>query len=140
MTPNEIALKFASASATCKNGKCPFNSECRGTTETCKMKEVAMIIRAMMAEIATLEAKYNALDVIAKASLGYMTNLEKINKYYYDLCSRFQNGYRPKKKIVKRDARVRQKKKPIDPVKMDGKERYAYDEPKEKTELPVVII
>jgi len=139
MTPQEIAMKFASASATCKNGKCPFTSECRGTTETCKMKEVAMMIRAMMAEITTLQAKYNAMEGIAKQVLTYISDLEKVNSQYYQLVSKFQNGYRPKQKIVRKDAR-RIRKKKIDPVKMDGDERYAYEEPKQKTELPVVII
>ncbi len=140
MTPQEIAMKFSSASATCKNGKCPFTSECRGTTETCKMKEVAMMIRAMMAEITTLRTKYDALDGIAKIVLTYVADLEKVNEQYYQLVSKFQNGYRPKAKIVRKDARKIHKKKKIDPVKMDGDERYAYEEPKEKTELPVVII
>jgi len=139
MTPQEIAMKFASASATCKNGKCPFTSECRGTTETCKMKEVAMMIRAMMAEITTLQAKYNAMEGIAKQVLTYISDLEKVNSQYYQLVSKFQNGYRPKQKIVRKDAR-RIRKKKIDPVKMDGDEHYAYEEPKQKTELPVVII
>lgn len=133
-------MKFASASATCKNGKCPFTSECRGTTETCKMKEVAMMIRAMLAEISTLQAKCNALDGISQEALEYMSNLEKVNNYYHRLCASFQDGYRPKKKIVKKDARLRQKKKPKDPLKMDGDERYAQDEPKKTQELPVVII
>ena len=139
MTPNEVAMKFASASATCRNGKCPFTSDCRGTTETCKMREVAAIIRALVAENATLRARCAALDGISQEALGYMASLEKINEYYYKLCSSFQNGYRPKAKIVRKDARMRRKKKPKDPVLMDGDERYAYDEPKEP-DLPVVII
>lgn len=140
MTPHEIAMKFASASATCKNGRCPFTSECRGTSETCKMKEVAAIIRSLVAENATLRAQYAALDGISQQVIEYMSNLEKINEYYYKLCTSFQNGYKPKAKIVRKDARLRKKKRPKDPVLMDGDERYAYDEPKEKTELPVVII
>lgn len=139
MTPSEVAMKFASASATCKNGKCPFTSECRGTTETCKMKEVAMIIRAMETEIKALHEKYSVLDGVAKQILDYVASLEKINEQYYRIISSFQNGYRPKAKVVRKDARKKKKKKPT-LVEMDGDERYAYTPPKEKPDIPVVII
>lgn len=139
MTPSEVAMKFASASATCKNGKCPFTSECRGTTETCKMKEVSMIIRAMETEIKALHEKYAVLDGVAKQILDYVASLEKINEQYYRIISSFQNGYRPKTKVVRKDARKKKKKKPT-LVEMDGDERYAYTPPKEKPDIPVVII
>lgn len=141
MTPSEIAMKFASASATCKNGKCPYSSQCRGTSDTCLLKEVAMVIRSLMAENSTLKAQYDALRLISHASLEYIQELEKVNQYYYQLCTKFQEGYRPKSKIVKKETRMyRKKKRPKDLTKIDGDERYAYEEPKEKTELPVVII
>ena len=140
MTPQEVAMKFASASATCRNGKCPFTSECRGTNDTCKMKDVAMIIRSLLAEIATLKTKYNVLDGITQQSLEYMASLEKINEYYYKTCASFQRGYKPKAKIVRKDARIRKKKRPKDPVEMDGDERYAYVNPDKEPDLPVVVI
>lgn len=141
MTPQEIAMKFSSASATCKNGRCPFTSECRGTTETCKMKEVAMVIRSLMVDLETLQIKYATLAGVVKEVLGYITDLENANNKYHKLCVSFQNGYRPKAKIVRKGTKMRRKKKPVDPVEMDGNERYAYEEPKEpKEELPVVFI
>lgn len=141
MTPSEIAMKFASASATCRNGKCPYSSQCRGTSETCLLKEVAMVIRSLEAENTTIRAQYDALRMISHVSLEYIHELEKVNKYYYDICTKFQAGYRPRNKIVKKETRMyRKKKRPKDLTKIDGDERYAYEEPKEKTELPVVII
>ena len=140
MTPQEVAMKFASASATCKNGRCPFTADCRGTTDTCKMKEVAMLIRAMMAETTTLQSKYNVLDGIAKQLLDYVCELEKVNERYYRLAVSFQNGYKPKNKIKRKKPIRRTPKKKLDPVEMDGDKRYEYEEPKEKLDLPVVII
>lgn len=138
MTPHEIAMKFASASATCGNGRCPFSSECRGTTETCKMKEVAMVIRDLVAENATLKAQCNAVNELSKTALVYMGSLEKIVDYYHRTCVSFQNGYRPKKKIAKKSARTTKKRKPKDPSEMDGDERYAYTP--EKPEKPETVI
>lgn len=141
MTPNEIAMKFASASATCKNGKCPFTAQCRGTSDTCKMKEVAMVIRAMQAEIDTLRSKYITLNGIAAEALKHMEALEKINERYYRLAVSFQNGYRPKAKIRRKKPNKPSKKKLENPVLMDGDERYAQEEPrKTPPDLPVVII
>lgn len=138
MTPQEIAMKFASASATCKNGKCPYTAQCRGTTDTCKMKEVAMVIRATLEELATMHAKYAVLEGMAKQLLRYVSDLEGINERYYRLARSFQDGYRPKKKIRRKGVPKRKKK---NPVLMDGDERYAQDEPrKTPPELPVVII
>lgn len=139
MTPHEIAMKFASASSSCKNGKCPFTADCRGTTDTCKMKEVAMVIRGLVAENETLRAQYNALDAIAKQVVPYVRELERINEHYYRTIESFQRGYRPKVKR-KRLKPGRKPKEKTDPIEMDGDERYAYKEPKVKTELPVVII
>lgn len=141
MTPQEVANKFASASATCQNGKCPFTANCRGTTDTCKMKEVAMLIRSMLAEIATLQAKYNLMSALADKSVEYMSDLEKINDRYYHLCLSFQNGYKPKPKIKRKSPPKQRKGKKITPAEMDGNEKYAQEEPrKTPEELPVVII
>lgn len=139
MTPQEIAMKFASASATCKNGKCPFTAQCNGTNETCKMKEVAMIIRATLEELATVRAKFDTLDGMSKVLIRYARDLEQINERYYRLIVSFQNGTKPKSKIKRK--KVRKLKRKRNPVEMDGDERYAQEEPrKTKPDLPVVII
>ena len=137
MTPQEIAMKFASASSTCKNGKCPFTADCRGTTDTCKMKEVAMVLRGLVAENDTLRAQYTALNAIVQQVIPYIHELERINERYYRTIESFQRGYKPKAKRKRLKPRTPPKKK--NPVEMDGDERYAYVEPK-KPELPVVII
>ena len=137
----DVAMKFASASATCKNGKCPYTADCRGTTDTCKMKEVAMMIRALDAEIETLRAKCEKLENELAESRKYASSLEVINERYYRLTVSFQNGYRPKAKIKRKRINKPSKKKLDNPVLMDGDERYAKEEPKKKKpDLPVVII
>ena len=137
----EVAMKFASASATCKNGKCPYTADCRGTTDTCKMKEVAMMIRALDAEIETLRARCEKLETELAESRKYSSSLEAINERYYRLTVSFQNGYRPKAKIKRKRVNKPSKKKLANPVLMDGDERYAKEEPpKKKPDLPVVII
>ena len=141
MIPSEVAMKFASASATCKNGKCPYTSECRGTTETCKLKEVAMIIRALEAEVDTLRSRCDVLTGQLLEFKKYISNLENINERYYRLAVSFQHGYRPKSKIKRKRVNKPSKKKLDNPVLMDGDERYAKEEPpKTKPDLPVVII
>lgn len=140
MNPQEIAMKFASASATCRNGKCPYMSECKGTTDTCKFKEVAMIIRSLMNELATLTAQCNTLREMNNTLNEYVSDLEDINRQYHSLVLSFQAGYRPKKNGKKRKPRQTKKKKPLDPVMMDGDERYALKTPPKKPDLPVVII
>ena len=138
MTPQEIALKFASASSTCQNGKCPFTAGCRGTTDTCKMKEVAMVIRGLIDENETLRAKYNLVNAIAQEVVPYVRELERINEHYYRTIDSFQRGYRPKAKR-KHLSPGRPPKKKTNPVEMDGDPRYAHEEPK-KPDLPIVII
>lgn len=137
MTPYEIANKFASASATCQNGKCPYTAQCRGTTETCKMKEVAMIIRTLMAEISEVNARNKILEGMANYMCDYIRDLESINERYYRLAHSFQQGYRTNSKIRRKPPRSYKK---IDPALMDGNPKYEYEEPKEKVDLPVVII
>ena len=142
MTPEEIAMKLASASAQCGNGKCPYTSECKNTHETCKMKEVALVIRALLAELSKLRAEHEALKGGAVIMSGYLHELEKINAQYYRIISQFQQGYRQKAKVKKRvphigSARGRRQK---DPLKMDGDERYAMpEEPKEPKPQAVII-
>ena len=63
MTAEEVAMKFASASATCKGSKCPFAAGCTGNYDTCKMKEVASILRFEVAE----------LDQLSVVGLGKMS-------------------------------------------------------------------
>ena len=46
MTPQELAMMCANASTKCEKYKCPFAAKCKGSYETCVMKEIAMIIRA----------------------------------------------------------------------------------------------
>ena len=141
MTPHEIAMKFASASATCKNGKCPFTADCRGTSDTCKMKEVAMIIRSMQAEIDTLRSRYEAVSGITAEMLKHMSALEKINERYYRHAVSFQNGYRPRAKIKRKRTPKPSKKQLENPVLMDGDKRFEHVEPpKNPPDLPIVII
>lgn len=137
MTPQEVAMKFSSASSTCRNGKCPFSANCRGTSETCTMKEVAMTIRGLLAEIETLRAKYDVLIGIMNDVVPYIKELEGTNEKYQRTIVSFQNGYRPKPKTVRKSSRKLKRKKDL--TEMDGDERYAYTEPK-KPDLPVVII
>jgi len=141
MTPQEVAMKLASASATCRNGKCPYTSECGGTSDTCKMKEVSMIIRALLTELATANAQYKALLEINQSLNNYVADLEDINAQYHKLIVSVQAGYRPRHNAKRRKPRKVKKGKPMDPVLMDGDERYAQPEPpKTKPDLPVVII
>lgn len=137
MTPLEVASKFAGASANCRQGICPFAPSCRNGKNECQLKEIAMMIRSLVAELDTMHAKYNALDAIAKEALKYMNSLEQINERYYRLAVAFQNGYRTKSKVKRKVKRKPPKKK--DPIEMDGDPRYEYVEPK-PPELPVVII
>lgn len=144
MTPQEVAMKFASASATCKGDKCPLRTTCTGRSETCGMKEVTMIIRSLLAEIETLQAENTLLHQTIENHLGYINALEDVNEKYYRLCVSFQQGRMMKSKVrrykTKRAApKPRRKKK--DPVEMDGDPRYAAPPTKpRKPELPVVII
>lgn len=140
MTPQEVAMKFASASATCRNGKCPYTSDCRGTNDTCKMKEVAMILRSQEARIDKLQSECDMLSHLLEESRKYIASLEAINERYYRLTVSFQNGYRPKAKIKRKRVNKPSKKKLANPELMDGDKRYEYKEPKKKPDLPVVII
>lgn len=140
MTPQEIAMKFASASATCRNGKCPYTAECDGTSSSCKLKEVAMIIRALLQELATVASQYKMLMSVSQQMSDYISDLEDINAQYHELVVSFQRGYRPKKQVKRRSPRKTKKGKKQDLVSMDGNEQYAYVDPEKKPDLPVVII
>lgn len=140
MTPQEIAMKFASASATCRNGKCPYTAECDGTSSSCKLKEVAMIIRALLQELATVTSQYKMLMSVSQQMSDYISDLEDINAQYHELVVSFQRGYRPKKQVKRRSPRKTKKGKKQDLVSMDGNEQYAYVDPDKKPDLPVVII
>lgn len=150
MSPQEIAMKFMSASATCKGDKCPCRTTCNGKGETCGLKEVALTIRALLADIEYHKAQVQALsDKIKNMNqqmddlTNYANQLERINDDYYRLVVSFQNGVRPKSKVKRRKAtksitrKVRRRK---DPVEMDGDPRYAKPAKPPKKELPVVVI
>lgn len=98
------------------------------------------MIRSLVADLSMLQSRYTLLESTLNANLEYIRDLEKINRYYTTLCSRFQEGYRPKAKVVKKAQRLRQKKKPKEPELMDGDEQFAYKDPNKKPDLPVVII
>jgi hypothetical protein len=93
-----------------------------------------------MAENKTLRTQNDHLNIVSQEMSQYIKDLKRVNEYYYDVCQKFQNGYRPKTKIVKKDARTYRKKKPKNVLEMDGDPRYERKEPKAKTDLPVVII
>lgn len=142
MTPEEIAMRFASASAKCRNEKCPFMSECQGTRETCKLIEVAAIIRAQCLENEKMRSECESLRGAIRLIAKYCNELERINDAYYKIISRFMSGIKPTAKPKKRvphigSGRGRKKKSLID---MDGDERYAMpEEPKEPKPQEIVI-
>ena len=137
MVPLEIAMKLASSSANCEKHKCPFASKCKGDYATCTMKEIAMMIRAMSAEIDSLTSMCKTYASILASTQTYIAEIEKINKRYHDLVVAFEHGYRPKKVTGRK--RVPKIKK--DPKEMDGDERYAQSPaPSYEPDLPVVVI
>jgi len=138
MTPQEMAMKLASASANCQKCKCAFASQCKGNYESCVMKEVAMVLRAYQAEVDTLNATVKGLRDIILAVQTYVSDVEKTNKRYHDLIVAFGHGYRPKNPHkLKRVYKPRRKK---DPTEMDGDERYAYEPPKTKEPSPPLVV
>ena len=139
MMPLEMATKLASSSATCEKHKCPFMAKCKGDYTTCVMKEIALMLRSQAAEIDSQKAMIDAFIKVVASMQKYVEDLEKVNKRYHDLCIAFQHGYRPRKNV--RKPYNTKKKKPKDPVEMDGDERYAYEPPKDKEpDHPLVVI
>lgn len=144
MMPEEVAMKFASASATCRNTRCPYASDCKGTLETCKIREVGLIIRTLLEEEEKLRHENDLLTGAMKLIAKYCNELEKINRAYYKIIMRYQAGhsttYKPKKRapyIGSGRGRGRKKKSLIE---MDGDERYAMPEEPKPPKDPVVII
>lgn len=137
MEPLEVAMKLASASASCEKHKCPFMSQCKGDYSTCAMKEIALTIRSQDAEIKHLTDKVNAFNNVVTPILQYIIELEKVNKRYHDIIVAFQQGYRPKANRYK-PKRLPKKKK--DPVEMDGDERYAQSPPQKEKPQKVRVI
>ena len=138
MTSQEVATKFASASAQCKGDRCPYAPQCTGKRETCKLVEVALIIRSLNAEIDSLTAVNKSLNAIVVALMDYINGLEDANRKYFNLVRAFQTGYRPKKGVTKR-RKPRRLKLPKDLTKADGKEIYAQEpEPKPKEEVVII--
>jgi len=138
MMPLEMAMKLASASASCEKHKCPFMAKCKGDYSTCVMKEIALMLRGQKAEIDSQAEMIKAFQSVLAATQQYIVEIEKINKRYHDLVVAFQNGYRPKAKRYK-PKRVPSKKK-IDPIDMDGKERYAYEPPPTSEPRPPLVV
>lgn len=137
MKPLEVAMKLASASATCAKHKCPYAAQCKGNYETCAMKEIALLLRSQCAEIDSLKAVVAGLSDILSAVKTYVDEIEKANKRYHDIVIAFQHGYRPKK-TIRKPYKPRKKK---DPEEMDGDERYAYVDPNPpEPEPPMVVI
>lgn len=141
MTQQEIALKCASASTKCGKNKCPFAYMCKGDYDTCVMKEIAMYLRADLAEIDTLNLAIEALRAMFVSVQKYTMDLEKINKRYRDMIIAFGKGYKPKKPGSRKRIPKKFKEGKMDPIEMDGDERFAY-EPDEKPEPapPLVVI
>lgn len=142
MTPEEIAMKFASSSAVCRGNRCPFASECHGTGETCKLKEVAMVVRSQCLELDKLRTEVEVQRGATQLIAAYCDELERINKAYYAIIQKFYDGYRPTAKPKKRVPRIGsargRKKKSL--IEMDGDERYAMPEEPRPQKDPVVII
>lgn len=140
MKADEVANKFQSASATCRGNKCPYAAECKGTRETCKMREIALLIRTMANELVEVHAQYDALSQGAKVLVKYIVSLEKINAEYYKMIRKFQDGYRPSNRIKKGVPHIGSGRKKKPPEEMDGDKRYAMPEDNKKEKRPVVII
>ena len=101
------------------------------------MKDIALMLRSMHAEIQTKDAVIKGLQDLLLGVHKYTQELEKINKRYHDVVLAFQQGYRPKKKIH-RPYKPRVKKTPEE---MDGDERYAVEPQKTSDpEPPMVVI
>ena len=128
--------RCASASSRCERYKCPFASQCKGSYETCVMKEIALILRSQTAEIDSLAATVAALRDIITGLHTYITDMEKINKRYHDLVIAFQHGYRPQR-TIRKPYKPRKKKEPIE---MDGDERYAQLTPLNEPTPPMMVI
>ena len=137
MTPLDMAIKCASASAKCERYKCPFAGQCKGNYDTCVHKEIALILRSQKAEIDSLSATIEALRDIIAALHSYITDMEKINKRYHDLVIAFQHGYRPTRMVRKPRKPYKRKK---DPVEMDGDERYAQSPPPANEPAPPLVV
>ena len=137
MTPLEMAMKLASSSTGCQKHKCPFMTQCKGDYTTCVMKDIALMLRSMYAEVQTKDAVIRGLQDMLLGVHKYTLELEKINKRYHDVVIAFQHGYRPKKKI-RRPYKPRTKKSPEE---MDGDERYAVEPPRQhEPDFPMVVI
>ena len=143
MTPSDLALNFSNACNVCKGNRCIFAAQCNGKSETCKMKEVAMTIRAQSAEIDALSAAVKELRHMVTGIEEYAASLEKIIQKYNILINAFQHSYRPAKKVTRG-----RKKKPIAPrkptldelIKMDGDKRYAKKPEKKIPPPPPLVI
>lgn len=142
MAPLDIAAKFSSAHNHCKGNRCPYVTGCTGKPDTCKLRDVAMVLRAQEAEIDSLKITVAGLRDIILMLQRYAAEQEEINIRYRNLVQAFQHGYKPKRKLshVKYKRPVKPRKK-IPVEQMDGDERYAQpDPPKNPPEDPMVVI
>lgn len=142
MKPFDIAATFSSAHNHCKGNRCPYVSGCTGKPDTCKLRDVAMVIRAQEAEIDSLKITVAGLRDIIVMLQRYAAEQEEINARYRNLVQAFQKGYKPKRKLshVKGTRPVKPRKK-IPVEQMDGDVRYALPDPPPKyPDEPMVVI
>lgn len=133
-------MKMMSACNTCQGTKCLYRTQCKGTSQSCPLKEVAMTLRAQEARIRTLEAELAAANGNIETLTQELDELEKVNKDYYKLVVAFQSSYRPVKATKKGKPRRGRPMKKKDPVEMDGDERYGIRISKKEEEHPLVLI
>ena len=136
MDPLECAMGLASASSKCERFKCPYITQCKGDYTTCKMKEVALIIRSQNAEIESLKSLTKAYNDVLAATQAYIQDIEKVNKRYHDIIVAFEHGYRPKNAVKRKRVPKRLK----DPKDMDGKKRYEQSENNREPVYPIEVI
>lgn len=131
MTSQEIAMKFSSASASCKRDKCPYHKECGGYGDQCKLKDVALILREQDLQIETLQAKVNELYEMIQTLQRYEAEVETVNKRYAEMVNAYKCGKKPQYRTIRGGKRVkiRKPRKKKDPKEMDGDERYAMETP-----------
>ena len=140
MTPLEMAMKLASSSSSCEKHKCPFMSKCKGDYTTCVMKEIALMLRSQNAAIESQNAMIRSYQAMLYAMQQYIQDIEKINKNYHDIVVAFHRGYRPPKRPDGKRGPYKPRVKKLDPVEMDGDERFAYEPPRTKEPDPPLVV
>ena len=135
MTQEEIAMKCSSACSTCGFGECPFLDVCLHDKKACVMKQIAMMLRANLAEINKKDEQLGVMKVISKTLCSYIDEVEDLNRRYHEMYSEYQAGYKvapkrrkPRKRITRKNA-----------IKYDGNPKYA-DQSIESDYLKEVVI